>query len=108
MALHFLESQLSAGGVDEYYYDDETGNLIVHSFTNNTALMEKNKISRDNTNGFNKTKTMREIADIDLVTCHRLLVEHNIDVNNPEDMPRLKAWLRERDNRGFVTCSGKF
>ena len=36
------------------------------------------------------------------------LKNQGIDIFNKDDFPKLKKWLRDPANRGFVTCSGRF
>lgn len=111
MSVTLMDTELAWDGtINRYFYDDETDALIVNStFQNTNLLIEQNKQARNyGNNGFNKSRSMRKIAELDPVTIHKLLVEHHIDVYNQEDMPRLKKWLRDRDNRAFVTVDGRF
>lgn len=108
MALHYLNSDVYSNGVIELnYFDADTGNLVVHTKYDATQLMERQKQKRNSGfNGYTNSRDFREIAEIDDVTIYKLLVEHNIDVNKKEDMPRLKKWLKERDNKGFLSVDG--
>ncbi len=112
MAVKHLETtfdhQTQTG--EQLFYNSDTGMMYENKVADLTTLMDHNAILRNNTNGFShdKDRSFRHIAEIDMVTVQKLLLEHNIDVFNKDDMPRLKQWLRDRDNRGFVVCSGKF
>ena len=112
MALKHLETTFNrqTGVGEELYYDADTDLFYENKIVDISGLMANNQILRNNTNGFShdKERSMRHIAELDMVTVSKLKLEHNIDVFNKDDMPRLKQWLRDRDNRGFVTCSGKF
>ncbi|MGJ0430871.1 hypothetical protein [Methylobacter sp.] len=97
------------GVIEEAHYDYSTGILHLRNAVDLSGLMEHNlQLRNSENNGFTRDRGLRHIAELDMVTVEKLLTEHGIDVFNPEHMPRLKMWLRDRDNRGFVTCSGKF
>lgn len=110
MAYELIDRDIHANGViDNYFYDADIESLVVHTTYETDALMDANTAARnDGSNGFNKARDCRKIAELDPVTIHKLLVEENIDVFNPADNQRLLAWLRNRDNRGFTTVSGRF
>ena len=90
--------------------------IITHNFTDGeriyernvldiTSLLEENKRKRnESNNGFTDDRGLRHIAELDMVTVHKLKVEHNIDVFNNDDMPRLKKWLKEHP--AFMTVNG--
>lgn len=91
------------GIVTKSYYDN--GLIRERSFADISDLLERNLYERNNSNnGFTKEGDMRKIAELDMLTVHRLKTEFNIDVFNNEDMPRLKKWLK--DNRAFMTVNG--
>ena len=111
MALQLIDRDINANGsVDNYFYDAERDAIVVNTECNVTALLDKNNQERnDGSNGYTASRDLRKIAEIDAVTILRLLTDFNIDVYNKEDMPRLKKWLRDRDNRGFTTVrAGSF
>ncbi|WAK01867.1 hypothetical protein [Methylobacter sp. YRD-M1] len=110
MAFELFDTEYTPDGtINQYFYDEDQDVMVINTISDITGLLERNKQIRNNgSNGFNKTRTARLIADIDATTYHRLLVEHHIDVLNKEDRPRLKKWLRDRDNRAFTTVDGKF
>lgn len=111
MASYLIEEEYNpkTGVIEKIYHDPETDTLTVNTSVDVTKLLEKNNQERlSSNNGFTQSRDFRKIAELDMATVHRLLIEHNIDVNKPEDMPRLKQWLRDRDNRNFTTVEGKF
>lgn len=110
MALSFMEREITPEGtIHDYYYDTDRDGVVVNSSYNVDKLFEQNLQSRNSgTNGFNKERDVRKIAELDSVTIHKLLVEHNIDVFNKDDMPALKKWLRQSENSKFRTVHGRF
>ena len=95
------------GIVTKTYYDAQTETFKDRMSVDLSDLMERNKYERNySDNGFTKEGDMRKIAELDMLTVYKLKSEHHIDVFNNDDMPRLKAWLR--NNRGFTTVSGRF
>lgn len=95
------------GIITNTYYDAASETFVDRMSADLSDLMERNKYERNNSdNGFTKERGMRKIAELDMLTVLKLKQDFNIDVYNNDDMPRLKAWLR--DNRGFTTVSGKF
>jgi hypothetical protein len=103
--MKFLGREINQDGVfEDSYYDDSTNKIHVKQVANISDLLERNKYERDySNNGFTKERDMRKIAELDMLTVQKLKTEHNIDVFNNDDMPRLKQWLKE--NRGFMTVN---
>ena len=100
--MKYLGRELNNEGmfVDSYY-----DNGVIHERTSAdiSSLLEHNKYLRNNTDGFTKERDMRHIAELDMITVAKLKAEHNIDVFNNDDMPRLKKWLKE--NSAFMTVN---
>jgi hypothetical protein len=94
------------GIVTKTYYDAATDSFRDRMAVDLSDLMERNKYERNySNNGFTKEGDMRKIAELDMLTVYKLKSEHNIDVFNNDDMPRLKKWLNE--NIGFKTVAGR-
>lgn len=89
----------------------EDGKLVNHLQADITSLIEKNQQAYNSgNNGFTKERNMRQLAELDMVTVQRLLVEHGIDVfsPDPDHMKRLKKWLKDPANKHFRTAHGQF
>lgn len=94
------------GIITKTYYDASTETFKDRMSVDLSDLMERNKYERNySDNGFTKERDMRKIAELDMLTVYKLKSEHNIDVFNNDDMPRLKKWLNE--NSGFKTVAGR-
>jgi hypothetical protein len=90
----------------------QDGKLIDHVSADITALIEKNKYKQNNESSLlslsnSQGANYKQVAELDMVTVHRLLSEYNIDVFNPDHMPRLKKWLNLSDNKFFKTTNGR-
>jgi len=95
------------GIITKTYYDQSTATFTDSMSVDLKDLMVRNQYERNSSsNGFTKEGDMRKIAELDMLTVHKLKSEFNIDVFNNDDMPRLKRWLK--DNRGFMTVNGGF
>lgn len=96
-------------GVVEQFYADHNGNYATRNVINNDALIEQNLQERNSgTNGFSKTRNLRKIAEIDIITQMKLLTDHNIDLArwNIDDQTNFKKWLAQSDNAYFRTYNG--
>lgn len=102
--MKYLGSEYKGGIKTDTFFDGT--NLIEHETSDLSQLLENNKRLRNNgTNGFTKERDLRHIAELDMLTVMKLRKELNIDVFNPDDMPRLKQWLRS--NPAFLTVDGR-
>jgi len=110
MSFKHLQTDIDFGGSKTgYFYNESTGDILTRTNYDASALLEHTKRLRNSgTNGFNKDKSMRKIAELDQATILMLLKDHHIDVFDAEDMPRLKAWLRKPENAYYRTVDGKF
>jgi hypothetical protein len=95
------------GSVDYYYWDPDTGEVVVHTAFEADRLLDQNKALRNSgTNGFSSSRDGRQIAEIDPVSYLRFRKEMHVDENPKDEMKLLKVWLRRPENAHFRTVDG--
>lgn len=98
-----VANSINGDGVLTQHYIDSNGVMHERMTADISNLLKQNKLKRDYTDGYTDSRDMRQLAELDMLTVFKLKSEHNIDVWNPDDMPRLKKWLKE--NPAFMTVN---
>lgn len=86
----------SSAGIDHYMIEDENG--IAFAATGETdPIIERNKVLRNNTDGFTQDRSMCHAASIPQIIVNKWLIEEGLDIYNPDHEDRLAKKLNDPD-----------
>ena len=107
-----LDLGTTADGVQSFAHVDETtGAITVENRVDVDPLLDQNTRLANDWDGYSASREMRVLADIDMVTIQKWLVEENLDIfqfnKDPEVKRRVLRKLRDPDFRKLRCSSGK-
>jgi hypothetical protein len=94
------------GLVEWFHFDHATGEIAIEHAQDVELVIEANKASANDHDGFSASRELREIAEIPAVIALKWLNELGVNVFDRNHWPAVKRLLRDPDWRWLRTSPG--
>src|ERR1700722_20221875 len=93
-----LDTDPTTGTTSTFEYDDGEDKAYVHQTTDVAPILEQNKRQQtDGTGGWNKDRSMREVANIPFAVAEKWRLELGVDVFNKDHAGAVKKLLNSNE-----------